>query len=183
LASLAAADLPLFHRSELFDAPRFPGHNDLWANAELAATLGPVWDAQRYITDLVLHNVLDEHPGLRVCTLDGGVGWIPAWLERLGDVSPPTGDAARELLRSGRIVATIAPYESEATVAAVVESVGDRCIAWGSDFPNAGDQAPTAIGKWHDIAPERLERLVGDNALSLIAEAARTSIQRQKETA
>jgi predicted TIM-barrel fold metal-dependent hydrolase len=178
LAALAAADLPLFHRSELFDAPRFPGHDDLWGNPELAATLGPVWDAQRYLTDLVLNSVLDEHPGLRVCTLDGGVGWLPAWLERLHDVSPPTADAARDLLHNGRIVTTIAPYESQRTVMAVVESLGDRCVAWGSAFPHSEDQGPTAVNHWHDIPAEHLEQLLGRNALTLIGEAARTSIQR-----
>ncbi|MFI5706416.1 amidohydrolase family protein [Kribbella sp. NPDC051620] len=176
-AALEDADLPLFHCSELYDSPGFPGHDDLWSDPHLAMTLGPSWDSQRQLTALVVGSVLDRHSRLKVCVLDGGVGWVPAWLDRLTYVSAQAGAAAKALLREGRITLTIAPHESERTVAAAVEVLGDRCLVWGSAFPRGEHRGPAQVRHWRSI---RAESVLATNALRLLG-LPHTEVQQQKK--
>jgi predicted TIM-barrel fold metal-dependent hydrolase len=133
------------------------------------------FDQMTAMTALVSGGVFDRHPTLRVAFLEAGVGWLPWFMERLHEHYESRGDwipggwrrPPAEYVAAGNVVVTCEPDES--SVPHVVETLGDECIMFASDYPHwdgAWPHATTELiehnqGRVSDVT---LARVVGANA-------------------
>ena len=131
------------------------------------------FDQMTAMTALVSGGVFDRHPTLRVAFLEAGVGWLPWFMERLGEHYESRGDwipngwrrPPAEYVAAGNVVVTCEPDESG--VPHVVETLGDECIMFASDYPHWD-------GAWPHATTELLEHNRGrlsDASLARVAGA------------
>lgn len=104
------------------------------------------------LTEMLLNNLFDRYPGLRVAYLEGGPLWFLMALSRLsrsfeaGTPMNPRGellqlpqgqtvaDYVRGLVRDGRLVVGIEGGESELPFA--IKMAGEQAFVFSSDFPH-----------------------------------------------
>jgi len=133
------------------------------------------FDQMTAMTAMVSGGVFDRHPELRVAFLEAGAGWLPWFVERLGEHYESRGDwiaggwrrHPRAYVEAGNIMVTCEPDES--MLPAVVEQLGDQCIMFASDYPHWDGAWPQATAKLRRHAEGRLprrslERIAAGNA-------------------
>ncbi|HXW31466.1 MAG TPA: amidohydrolase family protein [Acidimicrobiales bacterium] len=133
------------------------------------------FDQMTAMTALVSGGVFDRHPRLRVGFLEAGAGWLPWFVERLGEHYESRGDwipngwrrAPAEYVESGNVWITCEPDEK--TLPAFVEALGDRCVMFASDYPHWDGAWPHATGELVEhaegrLSTESLARVAGANA-------------------
>lgn len=131
------------------------------------------FDAMTAVTALCSGGVFERHRELRVVICEAGCGWVPYFVDRLGEHFTKRGDwieggwrrHPREYVERGNLHFT---FESdEAMVDAVADRIGDHCLMWASDYPHWDGDFPDAGARLRDrpdIAPARLGRISHDNA-------------------
>lgn len=133
------------------------------------------FDQMAAMTALVSGGVFDRHPRLRVAFLESGAGWLPWFVERLGEHYEARGDWIEggwrrhpaEYVAAGNVWITCEP--DEATLPAVIEALGDRCVMFASDYPHWDGAWPRATSELVEhaegkLSPEALARVAGANA-------------------
>jgi hypothetical protein len=131
------------------------------------------FDQMTAMTALVSGGVFDRHPTLRVAFLEAGVGWLPWFMERLGEHYESRGDwipdgwakPPAHYVAAGNVAVTCEPDESGGPH--VIETLGDECIMFASDYPHWD-------GAWPKASAELLEHNQGrmsDSALARVAGA------------
>ena len=126
------------------------------------------FDQMTAMTALVSGGVFDRHPTLRVAFLEAGAGWLPWFVERLGEHFEARGDWIRngwkrhpdEYVTDGNIWVTCEP--DECMLPAVVEQVGAGCVMYASDYPHWD-------GAWPHSSGQLLEQPLEETALAAIA--------------
>jgi predicted TIM-barrel fold metal-dependent hydrolase len=128
---------------------------------------------------LVLHNLFDRFPRLRVCSIENGASWLPGLMTRL-DKTYVAG-VNKDSWRFGRPSLTpsetirrnfwIVPYYED-DIPAVVAAIGPSQVLAGSDWPH-----PEGLADPKEFAEEltgldddTVRRIMGDNARDLIGE-------------
>ena len=104
------------------------------------------------LAEMVLNNLFERFPGLRVAYLEGGPLWLLMALERLSrsyeagtPINPrgellrlpegqTLGDYIRKLVRAGRLVVGIEGGESD--LAYAIKVAGEQAFMFSSDFPH-----------------------------------------------
>lgn len=100
--------------------------------------------------DLLLAGVLKRFPSLKVALSEGGIGWIPFFLDRLErhmwnqawtglEIGPP-GKTPTELFRSNFLGCFI----TDPTALLTRDRIGIESIAWECDFPHSDSTWPTS---------------------------------------
>lgn len=133
------------------------------------------FDQMTAMTALVTGGTFDRHPELRVAFLEAGAGWLPWFVERLGEHYEARGDwiaggwqrHPAEYVAAGNIVVTCEPDES--MLSCVVENLGDRCVMFASDYPHWDGAWPHATAELREhavgrVADSALARVAADNA-------------------
>ena len=133
------------------------------------------FDQMTAMTAMVSGGVFDRHPRLRVAFLEAGAGWLPWFVERLGEHYESRGDwieggwkrPPAEYVAAGNVWITCEP--DEGTLPTIVETFGDRCVMFASDYPHWDGAWPNATSELVEhaegrLGPESLSRIAGANA-------------------
>jgi len=133
------------------------------------------FDQMTAMTALMSGGVFDRHPRLRVGFLEAGAGWLPWFVERLGEHYESRGDWVEngwrrppaEYVETGNVWITCEPDEK--TLPTVVETLGDGCVMFASDYPHWDGAWPHATSELVQqaegrLSTESLARVAGANA-------------------
>lgn len=129
--------------------------------------------------DLVLGGVLERFPRLRVALLEGGVGWVPWWSDRLDEhyelqpfaapfIEDPPSELVHKYVSERRMYWSCEPEEAQ--LAAAVHMLGPHAIVFASDYPHWDCTFPgaaEAVTKRSDLDVEAKAALLGGNARAL----------------
>ena len=81
-------------------------------------------------------------PGLRLCVLECGFGWLPFWVRRMDEQVSYVGRTAKlkhlpsEHFAAGRVFCNIEAHEHEPMFNMVTGALGDGVLMFGSDYPH-----------------------------------------------
>jgi len=136
------------------------------------------FDMMTAMTAIVSGGVLERHPRLRVGFLESGVGWVPYFLDRLGEHFEKRGDwiadgwkrPPREYLERGQIFASC--ESGEPLLPAAIADLGQEFILYASDYPHWDSEFPESSRKLrerHDLTPEARAAILGGNAQRFFA--------------
>jgi hypothetical protein len=173
-AAAAAIDMPLgVHGAPGIHLPKIGV--DRFDNYIQVHCVSFPFDQMFAMTALVSGGVFDRHPTLRVAFLEAGGGWLPWFVERLGEHYESRGDwiangwqrPPAEYVAEGNVVVTCEPDED--ALPCVVELLGDRCVMFASDYPHWDGAWPRATTELKEhaegrLAPEALARVAAGNA-------------------
>ncbi len=130
------------------------------------------FDQMTAMTAMVSGGVFDRHPTLRVAFLEAGAGWLPWFVERLGEHFESRGDwidngwqrHPDEYLAAGNIWVTCEPEER--MLPAVVEQIGADHVMFASDYPHWDGAWPHSSGRFlrQELKPDALAAIAGENA-------------------
>lgn len=150
------------------------------------------WAIERFDTRLMVHavshpfgqmmavmcftagGVLTRFPRLRAGFMEGGVGWLPFWLERLDEHWELMRDQAQcevapsELILGGRCFISGEPDEK--LVAYLSSNVSDRLVCYASDYHHWDCQFPDSVRivvERDDLSAAQKQRILCDNPAAL----------------
>lgn len=145
---------------------------DLSTLGSMGNVYGRLVDNTLAVTELILHGVLDRHPGLRLVLVHGG-GFLPYAAGRLDGGYRTKETFAVELLRERPSdylpdfyfdTVTLSP----SAIAFLVSLVGARHVLLGSDYPFAlGDPAPVETVRAANLSHVDIEAVLSGNAAEL----------------
>jgi len=129
--------------------------------------------------DVVCGGLLEKFKKLRVALLEGSVGWVPWWLERLDEhweklphhvpfIREKPSELAKRYMREGRLFWSCEP--DEAYLPFVAKDVGDDFIIYASDYPHWDAIFPNsvrAISERDELPESSRRRILGENAQRL----------------
>ena len=136
--------------------------------------------------DAVCGGLLERFKKLRIAFLEGGVGWIPWWLDRLDEhfeklpqhvpfISEKPKDLVKRYISEGRLFWTCEPEEQYLPMA--VRELGEDFITYASDYPHWDCAYPVSadlIIRREDLSQSAKGKILGDNALRLYGAAVRS---------
>ena len=137
------------------------------------------------MVSLVGGGIVDLFPKIRFGLLETGCGWLPYWVERMdemherGEKNPRMYDGIlnrkrpksrikpSELFAEGRMVVSCEP--GEIMLPAVINTVGDQCIMYASDYPHGDSKWPETVSRIRNagFSQETQDRILGENAARL----------------
>jgi predicted TIM-barrel fold metal-dependent hydrolase len=102
------------------------------------------------LTSVLCSGLLDRYANLKFAFLEGGVGWIPAHVERMDDhfenprygAQDLIGHRPSDYLKSGRIY--FGCEGNESSLGRLVEQLGEDLFMYSSDYPHADRTEGTA---------------------------------------
>ena len=132
----------------------------------------------RVVTNLILAGIFDRHPNLKVVSVESGVGWIPFILETLDyEMSENAPDELRQLQKlpseyfSSNLYATFWFENNRNNLPALIESVGEDCILFETDFPHPTCLYPNPLQsvatKMATLSTGARDKILGENARKL----------------
>jgi len=132
----------------------------------------------RVVVNTILSGMFDRHPGLKVVSVESGVGWIPFVLEALDyemaenapDELAQLGKPPSEYFRSN-MYATFWFERNRNKLPELVEAVGEDSILFETDFPHPTCLYPNPLqsveAKMATLTPEVRRKILGENAKKL----------------
>ena len=154
-----------------------------WPSQELNVALGIqgtmlfIGNA-RVVINSIMSGMFDRHPDLKIVSVESGVGWIPFILEALD--YEMAENAPAELAQLGKMpseyfgsnmFATFWFENGRNNLPKLIESVGEDCILFETDFPHPTCLYPhpleTVAAKMATLAPETQAKIYGENARKL----------------
>ena len=132
----------------------------------------------RVVTNLILAGTFDRHPDLKCVSVESGIGWIPFILETLDyemaenapDELAKLKKAPSEYFRTN-LYATFWFENNRNKLPELIESVGEDCILFETDFPHPTclypDPLETVETKMQTLTPEARAKILGENARGL----------------
>ena len=159
------------HRVRFMLRKQFPRYDYIRVHA-----FGSPASCMLAMMDMVFGGVLDRHPNLRVAYLEGGVSWLPYWLDRIdneyhgrpGDL-PAIDKPPSEYLTSGNIFFGCDPDEKH--LAYATNTVGEDLIVWASDYPHSDSIFPGAVKAFLDqegLTKEQKRKVLTENPVALL---------------
>lgn len=132
----------------------------------------------RVVVNVILCGMLDRHPGLKLVSVESGVGWIPFILETMDyEVAENAPAQLAELQRlpseyfKHHWYATFWFERNQGHLQALVESVGEDRILFETDFPHPTCIYPqpleTIAEKMATLTPAARAKILGENAVKL----------------
>jgi predicted TIM-barrel fold metal-dependent hydrolase len=137
---------------------------------------------QLAVMDLVCGGVLERFDRLRVALLEGGVGWVPWWVDRLDEhhelqpfaspfISEKPSVLVARYVEQRRLCWSCEP--EEAGLGDAVRFLSHRGVVFASDYPHMDCTFPgsvaTLLGRT-DLNEQAKSALLHDNALALYGE-------------
>ncbi|HZS02890.1 MAG TPA: amidohydrolase family protein [Chloroflexota bacterium] len=124
------------------------------------------------LASVVCGGVLERFPTLRVAFLEGGVGWLPFFMDRLDEhveklpsLAPWLTRSPSEHIRGGRVFLTCEPEED---LQYALSRLGDGVIMYASDYAHWDSEFPESARKIADrdeLTATQKARILRDNAL------------------
>ncbi|WP_420618389.1 amidohydrolase family protein [Candidatus Poriferisocius sp.] len=121
--------------------------------------------------ELIAGGVLERHPDLRVVFLESGCGWVDHWLERIDEHLDSWGHASAPLELNAteyfQRQCFISCDPEERTVPGVMDSLGDDCVVFATDYPHPDGVFPgvvKALSDREDLSEDRKDKILGLNA-------------------
>jgi len=154
--------------------PRFAQPRFVDAYAILHAVEFPM-DIMFATAVMICGGVLERFPALRIQLLEAGCGWGPYLFERLDEhyekrvgEMPKITKEPSEYLADGRVVISC---EAEKGLAHALAGLGDRCVAYASDYPHWDCEFPDsvrAIADRDDLTEDQKDAVLGGNAARIL---------------
>jgi uncharacterized protein len=130
----------------------------------------------RVVTNIILSGMLDRHPGLKMVSVESGVGWVPFILEALDyemSENAPKQLEGMAMLPSEyfrrNLYATF--WFEKNNLSALVDAVGADSILFETDFPHPTCLYPnplqTVEAKMETLSPDVRRKIFGENARQL----------------
>ncbi|SNQ45307.1 conserved hypothetical protein [Frankia canadensis] len=156
-------------------------HDIAWPSLEKRA-VKPVNSVQmelnnaRFISNLVVSDILLKYPDLKWVSVESGMGWIPYVLERIDyeyreeilGSSGPTKPPALEMFRKG-IYGTF--WFEHAGPVLLLDYLGDDNVMWETDFPHPTCLFPSPVERsaeaLKDVPAASIRKIMQDNAVKL----------------
>src|SRR5579871_2097337 len=120
---------------------------------------------------IVLGGVLDRFPGLTVCFLEAGTGWVPYVMDRLeaayttfGRKASALGKTPAEYIRSEQLYFAADPDET--ALPGVVDAIGAERIVVGSDYCHPEGMCPLTmqvLADRQDLSLDTRRKILYDN--------------------
>jgi predicted TIM-barrel fold metal-dependent hydrolase len=130
----------------------------------------------RFISNIVVSDVLIRWPGIKWVSVESGIGWIPYVLERVDyemledftDNPAPNRPTALEMFRRN-IYACF--WFEKAGPTLLLDYLGADNIMWETDFPHPTCLHPEAVRRSAEalaqVGPDKVRKIVQDNAAKL----------------
>lgn len=173
LAAACELDMPLgVHGAPGIHLPKIGV--DRFTNYVQVHAVSFPFDQMAAMTALVSGGAFDRHPELRVAFLEAGSGWLPWFVERLGEHYRTRGDWVEngwrrppaEYVAAGNVMVTCEP--DEVMLPAVVDALGAGCVMFASDYPHWDGAWPHATAEFFEhagrLGPEARAAVAGANA-------------------
>jgi predicted TIM-barrel fold metal-dependent hydrolase len=178
----AELELPVhFHIGSSESATKW--HGSTWASQHidakmaLGATMLFIGNAQ-VLANLIVSGIFDRHPGLKVVSVESGIGWIPFVLEaieyELAENAPAIlkqlGKRPIDYFRSN-IYGTFWFERNEGKLMELIDAIGEDNIMFETDFPHPTCLYPdplwTVSGKVASLPASVQAKIMGENARKL----------------
>jgi predicted TIM-barrel fold metal-dependent hydrolase len=137
---------------------------------------------QMTLSSFIFHNFFDRFPRIRLCSVENGAKWLPAFLEKMDVMRGmakngywPCGPLKRRPSEIFKEHCFIVAYPED-NVKQIVDVIGtERCILMGSDYPHA-EGVPTprdfAGEALRGLTAEQVRNIMHDNGRRLLPKAA-----------
>jgi predicted TIM-barrel fold metal-dependent hydrolase len=128
------------------------------------------------MTDLFVAQVFRRFPGVRVALSEGGIGWIPFYLDKMdrhvvnqawtNTVVDDKGSTPTEAFREH----VLACFISDPTALRIRDRIGIDNIAWECDYPHSDSLWPTAPDEVHqefvdaEVPDDEIDKITYKNA-------------------
>jgi predicted TIM-barrel fold metal-dependent hydrolase len=172
-----------FHIGASLTAMNFYGNyfwpsQDEYIKPAIGGTLLFIGNA-RVVVNVILCGMLDRHPGLKLVSVESGIGWVPFILEAMDyEVFENAPEQAGELSRmpsdyfKDHWYATFWFERNRGgNLQALVDSVGEDNILFETDFPHPTCLYPkpldTVAEKMATLTPSARRKILGENAAKL----------------
>lgn len=150
----------------------FPGVTDLFEHFFPTRVLAGLFPIMAGFTSVICSGLLDRYSNLRIAFLEGGVSWVPAYVQRMDDHFENPRYNARQLIQrlpseyvnSGRIF--FGCEGNESFLGKVVEEIGEDKLIYSSDYPHADRTEGTArfLKKRGDLPEAVRKKILEENA-------------------
>lgn len=154
-------------------SPRLASYGDRMMTHTSGHILSHPFEAMAAMMSLIWYGVAERHPRLRIIHAEADAGWLPYWLQRMGQHYEQYGAAEHPEL-------TMAPAEyfrrnffvicrgDEVTLPSVVSLVGDDRLLFHTDYPHGDSTWPGGMQalEAQPIPADSLRRIFWDNALA-----------------
>ena len=138
--------------------------------------------AQMTLASFIFHNFFERFPRVRLCSVENGAKWLPAFLEKMDSSRGmakngywPCGQLKQRPSEIFKQHCFIVAYPED-DVKKIVDAIGtDSCLLMGSDYPHAEgvptprDFASEALG---GLSPEQVRHIMYDNGRRFLPKAA-----------
>jgi predicted TIM-barrel fold metal-dependent hydrolase len=132
----------------------------------------------RVVVNVTLCGMLDRHPGLKLVSVESGVGWIPFILETMDyEVAENAPEQLKDLQRmpseyfKDHWYATFWFEQNRGDVQYLLDAVGEDNVLFETDFPHPTCLYPqpleTIADKMMTLRPETRRKVMGENAAKL----------------
>jgi predicted TIM-barrel fold metal-dependent hydrolase len=132
----------------------------------------------RVVTNLILSGIFDRHPGLKVVSVESGVGWIPFILEALDyEMSENAPEELSQLQKMpseyfrSNLYATFWFENNRNKLPDLIDAVGEDNILFETDFPHPTCLYPkpldTVAAKMATLPAKTRDKIMGENARKL----------------
>jgi hypothetical protein len=131
------------------------------------------FDMMTAMTAVVTGGVLERHPRLRIAFLESGVGWVPYFIDRMGEHYEKRGDwiaggwkrHPREYVERGQVYVTC--EAEEPLLPAALADLGRDFVMYASDYPHWDSEFPRSrsnLAERGDLDERSLCAVLGENA-------------------
>ena len=125
-----------------------------------------------YIVVLLAHGLFERHPGLRLASIENGVGWVPDAVRTLRRLSGTGehGTSGTTLVDQFHEHVWVTPFTDD-DVPALLNHVPVERVLFGSDYPHAeGFAEPKQfVSLLGGLPADAQRRIMGENARELMA--------------
>jgi predicted TIM-barrel fold metal-dependent hydrolase len=126
----------------------------------------------RTIGNMIMSHMLDRHPGLKVVSVESGVGWVPYLLEALEYLSAEQRvEHARPLEQTFKEHIFATTFFERRSLLATVSQLGADNIMFETDFPHPACLYPDPLDYMADtiakLTPEERVKIFSSNAAKL----------------
>jgi uncharacterized protein len=132
----------------------------------------------RVVINIIFSGLLDRHPGLKLVSVESGIGWVPFILETMDyELEENAPEQFRQLKRkpseyfAEHWYATFWFERAQGDVQGLVDKVGEDNILFETDFPHPTCLYPDPLGyvaeKMATLRPSSARKIMGENAAKL----------------
>jgi len=125
------------------------------------------------LAQILWSGALDRHPGLRVVTVEGDLGWLPHFKRRAAKMFQRHGAWAGAGRDPGELFGRnlFATFESDPIGIALRHEIGVDAMLWASDYPHSASSFPGSMKQIAEdlgaLPEDERRRITWDNARKL----------------